>query len=59
MKALLSMLFVPSLVLAQSKTAKATPVVPLKPFTAPSWAIPSAPAPARLPTAYVRLAGGG
>lgn len=49
MKALALLVVVPSLAFAQSKTAKRTPIVPLKPFTPPTWAIPSSPAPAVVP----------
>ena len=45
----LTLILVPSVALAQSKAARVAPIVPLKPFTAPSWAIPSAPPPATIP----------
>ncbi|MBY0488428.1 MAG: c-type cytochrome [Gemmatimonadaceae bacterium] len=45
----LTLLLVPSIALGQSKAAKPAPIVPLKPFTVPAWAIPSAPAPAVVP----------
>ncbi len=61
MKALALLIAVPSLALAQSKAAKSAPVVPLKPFTVPSWAIPSAPPPAVIPkpdsTVWYHVAG--